>query len=120
VKVPSKARDQMAERLRRMRAFKRLSQGDAARQVGLSRAALSAIETGKRGVDSLELLALARLYGYPTGFFLGEAPEYGGTTGAITELLGDLAEEERIELLRYAAYLRTRRLSATPEPELLR
>jgi transcriptional regulator with XRE-family HTH domain len=107
------ARQEVAERLRGMRSFKRLSQKDAARKVGLSRAALSAIETGKRGVDSLELLALARLYGYPTAFFLGEAPEYGGIAGAIAQLIGDLGEEERAELLRYADYLRSRRERAT-------
>ncbi len=92
-----------------MRGFKRLSQAEAARSVGLSRAALSAIETGKRRVDSLELLALARLYGYPTSFFLGEAPEYSGSARALAELLGDFAEGERAELLRYAHYLRARR-----------
>lgn len=98
-----------------MRGFKRMSQRQVAREVGLSRAAVSAIETGKRGIESLELLALARLYGYPTGFFLGEDTEYGGRAGALAQLVGDLSHDEQLELLRYADYLQARRSRINPK-----
>jgi transcriptional regulator with XRE-family HTH domain len=97
-----------------MRSFKRLTQNDVARRIGLSRAALSAIETGKRRVDSLELLALARIYGYPTGFLLGEPTEYGGSF-FVDEALIHLDEAEREELRRFASYLKARR-TAGAEP----
>lgn len=101
-------RPRVAERLRKMRAFKRLSQGDVAHRIGLSRAALSAIETGKRRVDSLELLALARVYQYPTAFFLGEPAEYG-VDPRLHDAFADLDDEGRAELIRFADYLKVRR-----------
>lgn len=101
-------RPRVAARLRKMRSFKRLSQDDVARRIGLSRAALSAIETGKRRVDSLELLALARVYEYPTSFFLGEAVEYGGATAPMADLWMELDDRGRDEVRRYARYLKDR------------
>lgn len=102
-------RSRVADRLRKMRAFKRMSQQDVARRIGLSRAALSAIETGKRRVDSLELLALAQIYQYPTAFFLGEAREYGGVDPRMSQAFAALDEDGRAELILFADYLKTRR-----------
>lgn len=110
--IKRKEQPQLAERLRKMRTFKRLSQEHVAKEIGLSRAALSAIENGKRRVDSLELLALARVYRYPAAFFLGETRQYAGAMDPLTELVGQLDDPARAEVYRFAEYLVTRRAKA--------
>ena len=52
----------LAARLREAREYLGLSQEEVARHLDLSRASISAIEAGKRRVQSLELRDLARLY----------------------------------------------------------
>ncbi len=63
-------RMELGQRLRRSRESAGLSQKDAATELGLPRPAISQIEAGKRGVDSLELVRLARIYGKPVSWFL--------------------------------------------------
>ncbi len=68
--------DEEQERLGRCLAEAReylgLSQEFVAERLNLPRASISAMETGKRKVSSLELKQLARLYRRPIQFFLGE------------------------------------------------
>lgn len=59
-------------RLRRAREQAGLTQGDVARAVGRPQSYVSKCESGERRLDALELLDLARLYGHPLGFFVGE------------------------------------------------
>ncbi|MGD9897227.1 MAG: helix-turn-helix domain-containing protein [Candidatus Methylacidiphilaceae bacterium] len=63
-------RVELGQRLRRSRESAGLSQSQAAKELGLPRPAVSQIEAGKRGVESLELVRLARLYGRPASWFL--------------------------------------------------
>ncbi|VVM05364.1 helix-turn-helix domain-containing protein [Methylacidimicrobium tartarophylax] len=63
-------RVELGQRLRRSRESAGLSQKEAATELGLPRPAISQIEAGKRGVDTLELARLARLYGKPASWFL--------------------------------------------------
>ncbi|MDD4932686.1 MAG: XRE family transcriptional regulator [Methylacidiphilaceae bacterium] len=63
-------RVELGQRLRRSRESAGLSQKEAATELGLPRPAISQIEAGKRGVDTLELMRLARLYGKPVTWFL--------------------------------------------------
>lgn len=62
----------LAERIRQARETMGLSQEAAARAVGIGRPALAQIELAKRGVSSLELDRLARLYGRDIRDFLAE------------------------------------------------
>ncbi|WP_018291776.1 XRE family transcriptional regulator [Verrucomicrobium sp. 3C] len=61
---------ELGQRLRRSRESAGLSQKEAAAELGLPRPAISQIEAGKRGVDALELMRLAQLYGKPASWFL--------------------------------------------------
>lgn len=54
---------ELARRLRLARASAGLSQEAVATELGLPRPTVSQIEAGKRGVSSLELMKLAKLYG---------------------------------------------------------
>ena len=65
----------MGERLRQAREYLGFSQEEVAKYLGISRSALSNIETGQRKVDALELKKLASLYKRPVTHFTGEDPE---------------------------------------------
>ena len=99
----------IAERLRSARSFLGVSQGFVAEQVGLHRSALSDIERGMRRVTSDEIVSFSRLYGVPVAELLGEAREEpDGTLLALNRTAGQLTDEDRSELLRFAQFLRSR------------
>jgi transcriptional regulator with XRE-family HTH domain len=99
----------LAERLRETREFLGLSQQDAADAAGLTRLAISAIETGRRKLESVELRALARVYGQPVTYFLpaseGEAPPE--EVQYIARAAKELEPSDRAELLRFAQFLKS-------------
>src|SRR6266571_7540336 len=68
-------RKTLGERLREAREYLGFSQEEVATFLGVSRSALSLIETGQRKVDALELKKLAGLYKRSVGYFTGEEPE---------------------------------------------
>jgi transcriptional regulator with XRE-family HTH domain len=97
----------LAQRLKETRSYLNLSQQYVSEQTGLARSAISEIENGRRRVDSLELKRLARLYGYPTSFFLGDdETAENESVIALARLAGEMREADRQEILRFAAYLR--------------
>jgi transcriptional regulator with XRE-family HTH domain len=102
------ARRELGERLRRSREYLGLSQGEVAEVLGVSRPAISHIETGRRKVSTLELAKLARLFAQPYEYFLGEVPEVVAdeTSQALFRAARDLTEEDRRQVLRFAQFLR--------------
>lgn len=64
----------LATRLREARVAAGFSQSDVARETGLSRPAISLIESGKRAVSSVELAEFVRLYRVSYDTLLGEDP----------------------------------------------
>jgi transcriptional regulator with XRE-family HTH domain len=66
-------RQRIGENLRHARQELRLSQSAVADEVGVSRQAVSAAESGKRAITVEELLKLANLYRRPLDFFLSAA-----------------------------------------------
>jgi transcriptional regulator with XRE-family HTH domain len=98
----------LADRLRETREFLGLSQQEAASAANLTRLALSAIETGRRRVESVELQALARVYGQPVTYFLEsqEADAGGQDLRFIARAAKELSPEDRSELLKFAEFLR--------------
>ena len=65
----------MGARLRQAREYLGLSQEAVAEALGVPRASVSAMESGRRKVSSLELRALARLYKRPLDWFYGSDAE---------------------------------------------
>lgn len=59
----------LGERLRQARELSSFSQGEAAQALGITSAALSQYETGKRRIEALTLERIARLYGVPVTYF---------------------------------------------------
>jgi len=105
-------RKALADRLRETREFLGLSQQEVADAlgptVGLTRLAVSAIETGRRRVESVELAALARLYGQPLSYFLAPRPKAQvepEEVKFIARAASKMTPGDRAELLRFAEFL---------------
>lgn len=65
----------LVRRLQMARENSRLSQEEVAEALGLPRTAIAKMESGRRGVSSLELAELARLFSRPVAWFVEEAPD---------------------------------------------
>lgn len=99
----------LAERLREAREYLGFSQDQVATFLGVSRSALSLMESGQRKVDALELKKLAGLYKRPVGFFTGEAAEeisFGTDVKHLARQVAELSPDDREELGRFADFLR--------------
>ena len=99
----------LAERLRDTREYLGLSQQFVAQQTGIPRSAISDIERGIRRVESLELKRFSRIYRYPVDYFLGvDTPEQATTStiNALTRVTGELTDEDREQVLKFANFLR--------------
>jgi transcriptional regulator with XRE-family HTH domain len=110
-KAPAQERvehqERLAERLREAREYLGLSQEFVARQTGIPRAAISAIENGKRRVEAIELAAFASLYKHPVTYFLDGALEEPAAVRAIARAATGLSDRDREEVLHFAQFLRS-------------
>ena len=95
---------ELAVRLREAREYVGLLQEDAARALGIPRASVSMLESGKRRVSSLELRRLARLYRRPVGWLLGDEVEIDPST-PLFRATDALSDEDKEQVLRFAEFL---------------
>jgi len=108
----SQEQDILGQRLKEAREYLGLSQEFVADQLSVPRASISAIETGRRKVSSLELKQLARLYKQTVQYFYGEdetlpqAQPKDEAMLAIFRTANDLSMEDRQQVLRFAQFLR--------------
>jgi transcriptional regulator with XRE-family HTH domain len=99
----------IGERLRNAREYLSLTQEEAAQAVSIPRSALSLIENGRRKVDAVELARFAKVYGQSIDALSGSAPaEIPDDVRHLARASKDLSEEDRAELLSFAAYLQAR------------
>jgi transcriptional regulator with XRE-family HTH domain len=113
-KQPDRVDDRktLGERLREAREYLGFSQEEVATFLGVSRSALSLIETGQRKVDALELKKLAGLYKRPVGYFTGEATEeisFGADVKHLARKVAELSPDDREELARFADFLQAKK-----------
>jgi transcriptional regulator with XRE-family HTH domain len=101
----------LGERLREAREYLGFSQDQVATYLGVSRSALSLMESGQRKVDALELKKLAGLYKRSVGYFTGEEDDaaIGADVKHLARKVADLSVEDKEELARFADYLRARK-----------
>ncbi|MCO6005536.1 helix-turn-helix domain-containing protein [Actinoallomurus purpureus] len=92
----------VGQRVRESRVAAGLSQEDLARKIGLGRTMIAKIESGKRGMDALELAKFARTLGVPLGHFLTRPPE---VLSHRAELSDDNASEAEAQSYRMDASL---------------
>jgi transcriptional regulator with XRE-family HTH domain len=104
-------RKTLGERLREAREYLGFSQDQVATFLGVSRSALSLIESGQRKVDALELKKLAGLYKRSVGYFTGEEEDaaIGADVQYLARKVSELSSEDREELARFADFLRARK-----------
>lgn len=102
--------EKLGARLRAARDYVGLSQDLVAQHLGVSRPAISAMERGTRKVSSVELKKLARLYGKPVAFFLGEETdpvlEADEVSAALFRATRQLSDSDRQQVLQFAEFLR--------------
>ena len=103
--------ERLSQHLRDAREFLGLSQEFVAEQLGLSRAAISAVETNRRKVSSVELKQFARLYHLDLSFFFDEPagsgrPADDQTVVALFRTTKTLSPDDREQVLRFAQFLR--------------
>ena len=65
----------MARKFREARQMKKLTAGEAAERLGVTKAALSSWESGKKSPTVENLIGMAELYGVTTDYLLGRASE---------------------------------------------
>jgi transcriptional regulator with XRE-family HTH domain len=104
-------RKTLGEKLREAREYLGFSQDQVATFLGVSRSALSLMESGQRKVDALELKKLAGLYKRTVGYFTGEEEDaaIGADVKHLARKVSDLSSEDREELARFADFLRARK-----------
>lgn len=101
----STAQAELAARLKEARVYLGLVQGDVSRALGIPRASISEIESGKRKVTSLELRRFARLYRRSVGWLLSE--EEVGHSGhePLFRATEALSAGDKEQVLRFAEFL---------------
>lgn len=104
----------LAKRLREAREFLGMSQEYVAQQMNVPRPAISKIESGRRKVNSLELIRLSKLYGRPVGYLLGESQEEetfntDPLAAKLRLMTRGLRAEDREEILHFIEFLRHRK-----------
>jgi transcriptional regulator with XRE-family HTH domain len=101
----------LGERLREARDYLDFSQDEVAEVVGISRSAVSLIESGQRKVEVLELKRFAALFDRPIEFFTGEltpsVPEANEIL-ALARAAKKLSTKDVEELQRFAEFLQSR------------
>ena len=99
----------MGARLRQAREYLGLSQEAVAEALGVPRASVSAMESGRRKVSSLELRDLARLYKRPLDWFYNTDAEpivEDDTVSALFRATRNLNQEDKKQVLRFAEFLK--------------
>ncbi len=98
----------MGTRLREAREFLGLSQESVAEALDVPRASVSAMESGRRKVSSLELRDLAHLYKRPIDWFYGESHPVAedDTVQALFRATRNLNDADKEQVLRFAEFLK--------------
>lgn len=92
-------------RLKEAREYVGLLQEEVASALGIPRASVSALESGKRRVTGLEVRRLARIYRKPVGWLLGEDDIELSDAEPLFRATESLSARDRDQVLRFAEFL---------------
>lgn len=105
---PDSQRQQLAQRLREAREYVGMSQDEVAAALGLSRPAVTNIESGTRKVEAIELEQLSTLYGKSVESLLSrDANQQDSRVAFLARASQGLSDKDLEELGRFAAFLRS-------------
>lgn len=96
---------ELADRVKAEREYLALSQEQVAQALGVSRAAVSAMETGRRKISSVELAGLAKLYGTSTDRLLGNPVPADDSATQLFRATKGLSDRDKEQVLRFAEFL---------------
>ena len=122
---PGDAEEQakIGARLKAAREYVGLLQEDVAAAIGIPRASVSALESGKRRVTGLEVRRLARIYRRPVSWLLGEEDVELSDADPLYRAAESLSARDREQVLRFAEFLAaagrpadSRRAAGRPRP----
>jgi transcriptional regulator with XRE-family HTH domain len=104
---PDDAEEQakIGARLKAAREYVGFLQEDVAAALGIPRASVSALESGKRRVTGLEVRRLARIYRRPVGWLLGEEDIELSDAEPLFRAAESLSARDREQVLRFAEFL---------------
>jgi transcriptional regulator with XRE-family HTH domain len=104
---PDAQRQQLAQRLREAREYVGMSQDEVAAALGVSRPAVTNIESGTRKVEAIELEQLSALYGKSVESLLsGGGTQQDARVAFLARATQGLSDKDLEELGRFAAFLR--------------
>ena len=95
----------LARRLREAREYIGLLQEDVAAALDIPRSSVSALESGKRRVSSLELRRLGRLYRRSVAWLLGEEGAEVDMDAPLYRATAALSAQDKEQVLRFAEFL---------------
>ena len=98
-------------RLREAREYRGLSQEDIAGHIGVSRSAISRMESGARNVNAVELGRLAKLYKTTTESLAGHDSSDDESIDILEGATATISDKDREGVLRFAEFLRARSTS---------
>ena len=98
----SEEQAKIGARLKEAREYVGLLQEDVASALGIPRASVSAMESGKRRVTGLEVRRLARIYRKPVGWLLGEDDIELSDAEPLFRATESLSDRDRDQVLRFA------------------
>lgn len=103
----------LSRRIKEERKYRGFSQEEIARYLGVSRSAISLIESGARRVSAEELSRLAKLYQTTMESLTGrdDATAEPESVRLVARAAASLSATDRKEVLRFAQFLRTRKAS---------
>ncbi len=104
-------RRQLAARLKEAREYLNLSQEDVAKALGISRSAISLIESAERRVEVLELKRFAQVYQRSLDFFTGTEPAVVVPNEVLARAAASLTKTDLEELTRFAQFLQSKSIS---------
>ena len=101
----------LSKRIKEEREYRGLSQEEVAHHLGVSRSAISLIESGLRRVSAEELSRLAELYQTTMESLTGRDDEVAEPESIrlVTRAAAELSTTDRSEVLRFAQFLRSRK-----------
>ena len=96
-------------RVKRLRELNNFSQSELAAKINVSSSSVSMWETDKREICQEELIKLSNIFKVSTDYLLGIDKEANAIDVAFYNQLGELTPEQKLDIIRYAEFVRSKK-----------
>lgn len=97
----------IGKRVKRLRESMHMNQAEVAAKLGVADSTLSMWESGNREISNKNIIAFSKLFNVSTDYLLGV--NYNDIDVAFYNQLGELTEEQKVEVVKFAEYVRARK-----------